>query len=136
MIITKNKHLSYTQAPQLSLSNLHIRNQRHNSIHAITISNINIVINQQLYTISHNQTKEESTSHHDKNHVQHLLIIHTSSNNHIKLFTKYFQGYPNLKTVFDKVRLPFYNFKTIETNKSKPSKKDPMPQLCIHLDHI
>jgi len=33
-IITKNKHLSYMQAPQLSSSNLHIRNQQHNSIHA------------------------------------------------------------------------------------------------------
>jgi len=82
------------------------------------------------------KTKEKSTSHHDKHHVQHLLIIHTSSNNHIKLFTKYFQGYPNLKTIFDKVRLPFYNFKTIETIEPKPSKQTLMPKLCIHLYHI
>jgi len=34
------------------------------------------------------KTNEKSTSHHDKHHVQHLLIIHTSSYNHIKLSTK------------------------------------------------
>jgi len=30
------------QVPQLSSLNLHIRNQQHNSTHALTISNINI----------------------------------------------------------------------------------------------
>jgi len=32
-----------------------------------------------------------------------------------------------LKIIFDKVRLSFYNFKIIETNKSKPTKQGPMP---------
>ena len=41
-----------------------------------------------------------------------------------------------LKTIFDKVRLSFYIFKTIETIESKLSKQVLVPQLCIHLDRI
>jgi len=41
---------------------------------------------------SHNTSKEENTSPHDKHHVQRLTIIHISLFNHIKLFTKGLQS--------------------------------------------
>jgi len=42
----------------------------------------------QHHTISHNPSKGENTTPYDKHHIQHLTIIHISSYNHIKLFTK------------------------------------------------
>jgi len=60
------------------------------NMHAFT-NNINIITNQQLYTISHNSSKGENPSYYDKHHIQHLSIIHTFSYNHIKLITKYLQ---------------------------------------------
>jgi len=48
------------------------------NIHAFT-NNINIIINQQLYTISHNSSKGENPPYYYKHHIQHLSIIHTSS---------------------------------------------------------
>ena len=67
-------------------------------------------IDQQLYTISHNPSKGENTSHYDKYHIQNLSIIHVSSYNHIKLFTKDLQKYSTLKIIFNKVHLSLYNF--------------------------
>ena len=46
----------------------------------------------QLLTLSHNPSKEENTTLYDKHHFQHLTIIHISSFNHMKLFTKDLQG--------------------------------------------
>ena len=43
---------------------------------------------QQVHTLSHNPSKGEITTLYDKHHNQHLTIIHISSFNHIKLFTK------------------------------------------------
>ena len=43
---------------------------------------------QQLHTLSHNSSKGENTTLYDKHHIQHLTIIHISSFNHMKLFTK------------------------------------------------
>ena len=45
-------------------------------------------ITQQHHTISHHPSKGENTAPYDKHHNQHLTIIHISSYNHIKLFTK------------------------------------------------
>jgi len=47
---------------------------------------------QQHHTISHNPSKGENTTPYDKHHIQHLTIIHISSYNHIKLFTKDLQS--------------------------------------------
>ena len=60
------------------------------SINIYVFANIDII--QQHHMISHNSSKGENTSHHDKNHIQHLSIIHTSSYNHIKLFIKDLQS--------------------------------------------
>jgi hypothetical protein len=67
----------------------HVQQQLTNiiNIHAFT-NNINIITNQQLYTLSHNSSKGENPPYNDKHHIQHLSIIHTSSYNHIKLVTK------------------------------------------------
>jgi len=63
------------------------------SFNIYALININYIITtQQLLTISHNPSKGENTSYYDKHLVQHLSIIHTSSYNHIKLFTKDLQG--------------------------------------------
>jgi len=70
----------------------HVQQQLNNTIniHAFT-NNINIITNQQLHTTSHNSSKGENTSYYNKYHIQHLLIIHISSYNHIKLSTKDWQ---------------------------------------------
>jgi hypothetical protein len=84
-----------------------------------------IITTQQFHIISHNLSKGENTTHYDNNHIQHLAIIHNR-----------FAKYLFLKIIFDKDRLSFYNFKTIEKIESKPSKQVLVPKLCIHLDHI
>jgi len=60
------------------------------SINTYVFANIDII--QQHHMISHNPSKGENTSHHDKHHIQHLSTIHTSSYNHINLFTKDLQS--------------------------------------------
>jgi len=45
-----------------------------------------------LHTLSHNPSKGENTTLYDKQHFQHPTIIHLSSFNHMKLFTKDLQG--------------------------------------------
>jgi len=42
----------------------------------------------QHHIISHSPSKGENTTPYDKHHIQHLEIIHISSFNHMKLFTK------------------------------------------------
>jgi hypothetical protein len=44
--------------------------------------------NSSTHTISHNPSKGENTPYYDKHHFQHPSIIHTTSYNYIKLFTK------------------------------------------------
>ena len=56
----------------------------------IIYNNITTII-QQLHINSHNSSKGENTQNYDKHHIQHPLIIHTSSFIHIKLFVKDFQ---------------------------------------------
>jgi len=46
----------------------------------------------QQHTISHNPSKGENKTLYDKHHIQHLTIIHISSYNQIKLFTKDLQS--------------------------------------------
>jgi len=71
----------------------HVQQQLINiiNIHAFT-NNINIITNQQLHIVSHNTSKGENPPHYDKHHIQHLSIIHTSSYNHVKLFTRDLQS--------------------------------------------
>jgi len=114
-------------------------NQHQNIIMIIINIHINInniTTNQQLHIISHNSSKGENKSHYDKHHIQHLLIIHTSSYNHIKLFTKRFGSYPVLNINFNKVCLSFHNFKTTMAIESKLRKQTQLSQLCIHINNI
>jgi len=146
------------QAPQLSSSNLHIRIQQYNSIHAITIFNINIkhiykftTNNRHLaYSYQYQQHHHKSTTSYDfsqskqRRKVHHIVInimfniyksfihLHTIISNYSQKICKTF----SLKIIFDKVRLSFSNFKTIETIEPKPSKQTLVPQLCKHLGHI
>jgi len=48
--------------------------------------------NSTTHRISHNPSKGENTSYYDKPNIQHLPIIHISSYNDIKLFTKDLQS--------------------------------------------
>jgi len=66
---TNNQHLAYSHQYQ----------QHH---HKLTTS----------YNFSQSKQRRKNISHYDKHHVRQLLIIHTSSYNHITLFTKDLQG--------------------------------------------
>ena len=78
----QHHYLTYMHSPTISPS-----------FNIYALININyITTTQQLHTISHNPGKGESQSYYDKHRVQHLSINHTSSYNHINLFTKDFEG--------------------------------------------
>ena len=83
-----------------STSIIMIINEHHPTQHQNIITTIikihininNIATNQKLHIISHNSRKRENTPHHDKHHIQHPSIIHTSLFINNKLFIKDFQG--------------------------------------------
>ena len=111
-----NWHICITQH-QLSFTHMHSPIISP-SINIYVFTN-NITINQQQhYTISHNPNKGENTSYYDKYHFQHISIIHTSSCNHTKLFTKDLQS-NRLKRSFSTKFVSFCKTSIIDTFQNK-----------------
>jgi len=72
---------------------------------------------------SHNLSKGENTPHHDKHHIQHSSIIHTSLFIHNKLFIKDFQGNRTQRLYTTKFVSYLITLKQLKQLNQKPSKQ-------------